>query len=402
MSDTDDRRKAAQEALAGPERHKRMLDRETQLTERRKQAAAAMEGSQQRLRRITREKGEHEKEASEQERVHAQKRAEEMTRLRKAETERLKRAEEETKQKEDEMKLEEIRRSEETIAEIKKKPTTTSALRTFKGDMAHAIEKGASQASIALAEEERRRAMGASIPDKTPSSAPRIIMGTATVLLIVAGIGVLGYTFIVPYFTGPAEIISVAPVRSLIIAEETRSVDMSGMKSAQVLATLSTVIGENSSSTEMLHIYFTTKETGTSTPLRVTAPTWQRAVLPRMPVVLMRTLEPEFMYGVLRGTNPSGFIILSVDSPSTALSGMLAWEKTIASDLLPVITGSDNATLTGFTFQDRVLRNLDTRILLGENGDPLLLYSVLSGKKYIIITRDPSTFDELITRLATP
>lgn len=403
MSDSNnqDRHKEAQEAMAGPERQKRILEREAHLAERRKQAAAAMEGPQQRLKRITREKGEHEKEAAEHERENAQKKAEEMAELRKKENERLRLAEEESKRKVEETKLEEIRHSEETIAEIKKRPITTSSLRTFKGDMARAIAKGASQTSIALAEEERRRSMGASIPEKQ-SSPLRPLMWTGIVVLLLAGVGVLGYVFIIPYFSSPAEVTKVVQVESILPAEETRAVDVSGMRSAQVMTALSQTLLTSGSSTDVLHIYFTSKDTGTSTPVRVSAPAWQKIVLPRTPILLTRSLTPEFMYGVLQGPQPSGFLILSVSSPSTALSGMLAWEKTMATDLSPLITATDGTNASGFTFQDKVLRNLDTRVLSDETGKPVLLYSVLSGKKYVIITRDPSTFDDLIDRLASP
>lgn len=398
----DERRKEAQEAMAGPERHKRILEREAHLAERRKQAAVAMEGPQQRLKRITREKAENEKEAAKKEQEQAQKRAEEMEQLRKKEAERLRQAEEEEKKKADEIKLGEIKKSEETIAAITKKPANTSSLRTFKGDMARAIERGASQTSIVLAEEERRRAMGASIPDQQSILPLRLVMWVGSVVLILGGLGILGYTFIVPYFSTPASVVSVAQVSSILPAEETRAVDVSGMRSVQIVNALSQVIQTSSSSTDMLHIYFTKSGTGTSTPVRISAQEWQQTVEPRMPLTLTRTLSSNFMYGVLRGPEPSGFLILSVESPSSALSGMLAWEKTLANDMIPLITGGDSAASSGFSFQDRILRNLDTRILTDETGKQVLLYSVLSGKKYVVITRDQTTFDDLITRLASP
>ena len=297
--------------------------------------------------------------------------------------------------KEDEVKLEEIRTSEETIAALTKKPVTTSSLRTFKGDMARAIAKGASQASIALAEEERRRARGTQIPE--PQSTP--------LLLCIAGVSILGYVFIIPYFTAPASVVPVAAVNSIIPAEETQSVSITSMRTTQVTTALSKIIRGSPRGTglgDMLHIYFTTQGSTASSSTRVSAPLWRDTMLPRMPVLLARTLTPEFMYGVLRSERPSGFLILSVESPSVALSGMLAWEKTLASEILPLITGEEEGVSIGLSFQDKILRNLDTRILFNENGESLLLYSVLSGKKYVIITRDQSTFDELVTRLATP
>jgi len=396
------RRKEAQEAMAGPERHKRIIEREAQLAERRKQAAAAMEGPEQRQKRIAREKSEHEKETTEKEKEYTQKRADEMEQLRKKEAERLKQTEEETKKKADEIKLSEIKKSEETIAAITKKSVTTSSLRTFKGDMARAIERGASQTSIVLAEEERRRAMGASIPEKQSLLSLRMLMWVGSVVLFLGGFGVLGYVFIIPYFSKPASVIRVAQVSSILPAEETRAVDISGMRSAQIVAALSQVVLTSPSSTDMLHIYFTNSSSGTSTATRINTPTWQQVVEPRMPLTLARTLSSEFMYGILRGSEPSGFLILSVDSPSNALSGMLAWEKTLANDMIPLITGGTGEAASGFSFQDRILRNLDTRILTDETGKQVLLYSVLSGKKYVVITRDQTTFDDLITRLASP
>lgn len=397
----EERRRAAQEAMAGADRHKRILERDLKFAERRKHASVAMEGPEQRARRIAREKALHATELAQKEHEIAKQKAIEMEKLRKAEAERLRQTEEESKRKQEEAKLEEIRHSEETIAAIKQKPTTMSAIRTFKGDMERVIQRGASQASIVIAEGKRREQMGAAIPEPTHSKA-RIAMIAGIIVFVVAGVGVLGYTFISSYFQTPAQITRVAEVSSILPAEETRALNITSTRSGAIINTLASMVRESkASSTGIVHIYFTASQ-GSSTPKRIGSSEWQRAAVPTMPLLLTRALSGEFMYGILSNENPSGFIILSITSAEDALSGMLAWEGSIANNLLPTITGESGESASGFSFEDRVLRNLDTRLLRDEAGNQALLYSVVPGKKLVIITRDQSTFDELITRLSTP
>jgi hypothetical protein len=122
----------------------------------------------------------------------------------------------------------------------------------------------------------------------------------------------------------------------------------------------------------------------------------------------IRSLDPQFVLGlhVVNGGEP--FLILKTSFYDSTFSGMLDWEKSIAPDLLGIFTKAKAGTSTDIlgekvgdwndAFEDKVVKNKDTRILRDSHGNTVLLYSFIN-KETLIITTNEATFNEIYDRL---
>jgi hypothetical protein len=187
----------------------------------------------------------------------------------------------------------------------------------------------------------------------------------------------------------------------------------------------------------------------------VSAPEFLQTLAPQIPPELVRTIEPQMLLGVHSYDENQAFMLLKADSYETAYSGMLAWEATMQSDLSPLFTrtpavhlrpdvvpglpiatttattsatasttaatSTKQATTTASTasttpasttpalpaatpfvqtkFVDQVVENRDARVVLGPEGDILLLW-VFLDRSTILITTNDATLREVISRLS--
>lgn len=123
----------------------------------------------------------------------------------------------------------------------------------------------------------------------------------------------------------------------------------------------------------------------------------------------MRSLDPQFVLGLHMINGGQPFLIFKTGFYDSTFAGMLAWEKTMASDLVGVFTKENpQATSTANigeklgdwndTFEDKVVKNKDVRILKDSSGKTILLYSFIN-KETLIITTNEETFNEIYGRL---
>ena len=108
-------------------------------------------------------------------------------------------------------------------------------------------------------------------------------------------------------------------------------------------------------------------------------------------------LTDKFMFGVYGADQNKPFIILKISSFENSLAVMLKWEKTISSDIKEIMPVSEASS--GSKFQDKIIKNHDTRILYSESGQTVLLYSFLD-KDALVMTLDNNTFEEILRRQA--
>lgn len=124
---------------------------------------------------------------------------------------------------------------------------------------------------------------------------------------------------------------------------------------------------------------------------------------------LIRSLSPEFVLGLHIIKNGEPFLILKTEFYDATFSGLLAWEKTMAPDLLGLFTKAKTqvgtSTLVGDkvgdwvdTFQDKVVKNKDVRVLKDGAGNTILLYSFIN-KETLVLTTNEETFNEVYDRL---
>ncbi len=163
---------------------------------------------------------------------------------------------------------------------------------------------------------------------------------------------------------------------------------------------------------------------------------------PNIPDALVRALSPsQYLLGVHAYDDNQPFLILGVDSYEGAYAGMLAWERTMQSDLEPLfnrippvriqepVVATTTATSTAATstpaaplaatstasttpsvaaaapspaeFADRIVENHDARVIEDENGEIVLLWTFIN-RSVLVITTNEATLREIISRLTTP
>lgn len=128
------------------------------------------------------------------------------------------------------------------------------------------------------------------------------------------------------------------------------------------------------------------------------------------PSILLRNIEDSSTVGVISaGSESRTFFILNVSSYERTFAGMLAWEKTMPTDLAALYPSYDSAPTTTASstpasttpqgFSDDVVDNHDVRVLRDSYGRSLMLYGY-DGKDTLIIARDEAAFTALLARLS--
>ncbi len=103
----------------------------------------------------------------------------------------------------------------------------------------------------------------------------------------------------------------------------------------------------------------------------------------RVPTSLVRVITDDYMIGAAQGGTSEPFIMLRSYNFDVFFTSMLAWERTLADDLAPLMNNIED---TDGNFKDAVRGNASTRILYDENGNELLLYSFVNNNTVIITT----------------
>lgn len=309
-------------------------------------------------------------------------------------------------------------------------------LQTYQGDIESLVDKkNVSVVTIAAAEADRRGM--AKLGDSLAAEPSRpwlgkMLMITGGALFVLFAIGISYYLYIrlqpVPIAEqSPAPFIFVDSTLTVpVSAEDSRSATMQKLVAARdsinlslgLIARLQVVAQSQDGSVQ---------EFAAQDFLPLLART--------IPPALLRTLEPQMLLGIHSYDENQAFMILKADSYETAYSGMLAWETSMRADLLPLFnrtpavharpsvptgplattsasTTAQTASTTASTtptqaapqffvgnFADKIVENRDTRVILNQDGDILLLWTFLD-RSTIVITTNDATLREIISRLS--
>ena len=143
------------------------------------------------------------------------------------------------------------------------------------------------------------------------------------------------------------------------------------------------------------HVYFT--RDGSINPKElVPAVSFISELSTTVPQEFLRQLESQFMYGYYSSQKNAPFMIFKVRDFARSYASMLEWERDMVRDFANFFTqdirgGSDN-------FQDLVLFNLDTRVLLDASGEVIFGYTFLQDRETIVIFDTRNTLQEINTR----
>ncbi len=363
----------ARRSLSGEERLAKVEQAADKTKERRAEAIRAMEGSERRQAREQTEQAVAEQAKKLQEEVAAAKAAEEQ---KTAEAERVSRL----KQEAEEARLSKINQSATEISQLKKTPTDLPPIRTLKSDLTNAAkEEKISLARIALASEEKSR----NLEQGKTTGRHRSLFFLVTILFLVAVGGGL-YFFGLSYLSSPTDngaAVTPGPRhQSLIFAEKYKALEISGQGYRELKRQLDEEIGGLVGTNEVLDLYFT--QGGKVAPFRF----WQEALNLGRSENFLSAFVPQFMFGIYGRETPTAFLVLQTTSYDRAFASLLAWEKTLPADLVPILTGSTRIIPTNLKFEDRIYKNTDTR-LVTLDGQELLVYSFVNRDLLIIATR---------------
>lgn len=291
--------------------------------------------------------------------------------------------------------------------EEEKKPRFGKIIRTYYSDMAETIQRQKlSLAGIAAKEEEKKEPQKAApqkvMPQKvTPQKAPptkkrskpkraplpwkRIGLTVLSGVLIGGGI-ILVFSLYQNYRSRPP-VEAPSPAGSLILANERREIDVSGMSRSQLLEALAevqkTATGAPGDVINIVPVAGLNQE-----PL--SAQSFLALLQTNIDPALDRSIEDQFMLGVHIVDTPEMFLILKTSFFENAFAGMLRWEERVADDLPFLATGSPTAQTEMFT--DVVIANKDARV------SNRLLYS-FADPQTLVITGNNSTLRAVLERL---
>jgi len=427
----EEKRLEARRALEGEERGRRREEEEKRIAEEELREKEEVEKKiiEENERRKLNEK--QKKDAVEKERKEKERRNREAT---EKEEEEQKEEERKNKQKEEEEKMnreallmqmrppgKKLRPLSKEIKTPKKNGAEVPHIKTYRNDATKAIKnQGESLTKIVLAEKkkaeektppvETNKIQIASTPKKTTNKI--IITG-----LIIMGVssGALVYLYqnnkkeassAIPKVTEleiPVVTITPATVRSLVVADTEKNIDISA-GSATVLKTIAKELEETTGTDSIKNIYLTEKATvftekGASEIQQNLGITKLLSVWSnKMPALLSRSLSKEFMLGIY-SSNPGRnmpFLILTTNSYEQTFAGMFKWENNILSDFYKLFGLSTKQTTQ--SFRDYVIRGSDVRILKNQTGETLMLYSFIN-KDMLIVTTNEEVLNKILFKL---
>ncbi|MBX4215509.1 hypothetical protein KW797_01015 [Candidatus Parcubacteria bacterium] len=280
-------------------------------------------------------------------------------------------------------------------------PAATRVVRTLERDMAAAMRDGkGSVVSVALAEQRRRDAKEGTNEGAPPKKRLFLIIGVGAVLIgITAWVG-----YALATRPTAAEIKATQNIPApLVFVERRRAIAADNFSQAKLIAAAKASEKNDTLRLDTIEETYFTLTAGDVTE-KMTTERFMRTLGTRIPPVLVRSLGPDFMFGVHSFNGNAGFLILKTDFYENAFLGLLNWERDMAQDILPLFGttfGDDNRYLTLKDFKDMTVKNLDARVLTTTAGDIALIYA-FPKKDTILITTSEDTFNEVVNRLNAP
>lgn len=289
---------------------------------------------------------------------------------------------------------------EKTIPSVKVSP-----IRTYNNDAAEAVkEKNASIVSINLAAQRKKEEEE---QEETEYSSTKKNILFIFLSLVIIGVAVGGVLWTVNFYKNKSKPEVKPQIMSLITSDEEKVINITDLTKQDLLDQIRNE-KENSLSDKITNLRFTKTVSKIQKNKTITSEkniTFSELALKlemTVPGVLERNLEPDFMLGILGGTENKLFLILKTNSFETSFGGMLAWETNIVKDVGELV-GTDQSFILDSqtqTFKDQIINNRDTRSIKDNSFKTKMIYSFVD-KNTILITSDEQTFNTISERIVS-
>ncbi len=264
-------------------------------------------------------------------------------------------------------------------------------IRTYASDMADVVrDKQGSVVKIVMAEEDKRRRI---VENVTPTSKKNIFFIAGSMLAI--ALTLLVIVFAISRSNRPVEIQdtpTVTQATKAIPYDTVVTIDTSGVR-----LVLASEVEKALAGSYTLGSITSITPTSSGVPLQTIDLINLMRI--RLSAPFLRSLSNDFMLGIHTFNGNELFLILESNSYDATFAGMLAWEQTLLVDLYDVFDITSTSTsLNDQIFVDILVENLDSRAVLDENGEIVLMYSIIN-ENTVIITKSKDTFKEVVGRL---
>lgn len=402
------KREEAKRALGGGAWQKERELEAAEVEKRRQIARASMEGYDRRTRR---------EEAAAKARAEAEAKAKRETEIAK-ERELARQAEEAKRSAEKQQeqsaliskkrRLEKIHQAKKIIVDLKQQTgANISPLRTYQGDLSRA-QKDPDTVRQFLQNPKSRVVFQGGQPPSANKNRWLIIV---SLILIIVGLTAVGLAWY--FFNGPGQQVTPAPktaIDYLLPPESETELYLTGKAPFELRAEVTKLIADSArdfafapaGGGPILAIYPTEALTlnDAGEPISKTAANLNRflaAMDLALPTEFRIALGDRFMFGVYQAPAPAPFYLFTVRSYERAANELLTEADQVANILFASFT--DNPSLARHlrdqNFSDQVISNIDTRALLNETGQPVMIYAFLDDNT-LVFASSQAAFDKLV------
>lgn len=145
---------------------------------------------------------------------------------------------------------------------------------------------------------------------------------------------------------------------------------------------------------QVSELYFT--KGPESQPTLITAEEFINLSTSRSPETVRRSLLTRFMFGFHKTAETiEPYLVLKTEFFQNTFTGMLKWEPDLYTDTKAWL--SDKQVIDAKTFEDRIIKNKDVRILRDTSGNIAIIYGFLD-RETLLITTNEATFLEIVDR----
>jgi len=197
------------------------------------------------------------------------------------------------------------------------------------------------------------------------STLPRTILFTVLGVVVAAGLLGGGFYLYTTFTSGT----------STTVTQEPLELDLNEYLPVEQLATLPVRIDGQEGTLSQVTVVGTLGSTDA-----LSTAEFLETIAENVPNALVRSLDTSMAIGGVRGSAAVvPYLIFRTQSFDNAFAGMLAWERTIGTDLTELFSRAQ-----GTAFVDRVVENHHVRILYDVNGIERLVYGFINGRTLVI------------------